>query len=124
MSQVELPMTHVTGLCGAGYQQVGKKSTVLPVTNGPPPEVCPEKSPVKRHKGRFLARWTCHRCQIAALGVTSEGLDGGGLDEVAGVLPAGEAAIHGEDVGVAHALEIVGRQGRAIASAAVEDDFG
>ncbi len=39
-------------------------------------------------------------------------------------LPAAKAAIHRDHVGVAHVLQVLGRQGRAEAAAAIEDDRG
>src|SRR5579884_712723 len=38
--------------------------------------------------------------------------------------PAADAAVHGEDVGIAHLLEVIRRQGRAEAATAVEHDLG
>src|SRR5438045_3899773 len=38
------------------------------------------------------------------------------------VAPAADAAVHGNDVGVTHLLQVVRRQCRAKAAAAVEDD--
>src|SRR5919107_43338 len=45
------------------------------------------------------------------------------LDGRAGLLPGLPAAGQRVDVGVAHALEVVGGQRRAVAAAAVEDEF-
>src|SRR5688500_15322239 len=62
------------------------------------------------------ARLYARRARVASVGVA---FDGG-----AGVFPGAPAAGEGVDVGVAHLLEVVGRERGAVAAAAVEDELG
>src|SRR6185312_14751356 len=44
------------------------------------------------------------------------------FNRVSCLAPGAHAAVHGDDVGVAHLLQVVGRQGRAKSAPAVKDD--
>src|SRR5687767_5725444 len=91
-----------------GRRRVGRR-----VSRAPPPrgEVRAARGP-----GRDYTRGAPRRKRVIDSALA--------LDGRARLLPGAPAARERVDVGVAHALEVVGRERRAVAAAAVEDQLG